>query len=97
MKVKRMGITEILKRIWLFSANRVKNNFESVSKQPNRLIVELSSSLWHIIVNLVIDDGDLVVGQVEHDQGLDLIELGVRYGTDTVTVQVQVFQSALNL
>ena len=92
-----MGIREILKRIWLFSANRVKNNFESVSKQPNRLIVELSSSLWHIIVNLVIDDGDLVVGQVEHDQGLDLIELGVRYGTDTVTVQVQVFQSALNL
>ena len=92
-----MGITEILRRIRLFSANRVKKNFESVSKQPNRLIVELSSSLWHIIVNLVIDDGDLVVGQVEHDQGLDLIELGVRYGTDTVTVQVQVFQSALNL
>ena len=92
-----MGITEILRRIWLFSANKIKNNFESVSKQPNRLIVELSSSLWHIIVNLVIDDGDLVVGQVEHDQGLDLIELGVRYGTDTVTVQVQVFQSALNL
>ena len=46
---------------------------------------------------LVVDDGDLVVGQVEHDQGLDLIELGVRYGTDTVTVQVQMFQSALNL
>ena len=35
---------------------------------------------------LVVDDGDLVVGQVKHDQGLDLIELGVRYGTDTVTV-----------
>ena len=86
MKVKRVGIPKFLRRIRLFSANRVKNNFESVSKQPNRLIVELSSSLWHIIVNLVIDDGDLVVGQVEHDQGLDLIELGVRYGTDTVTV-----------
>ena len=48
--------------------------------------MELNLSLWHIIVNLVVDDGDLVVGQVEHDQGLDLIELGVRYGTDTVTV-----------
>ena len=31
MKVKRMGITEILTRIWLFS--------ESYSKQPTRLII----------------------------------------------------------
>ena len=44
MKVKRMGITEILKRIWLFSANKIKSS-ESFSKQPTQLIVELNSSL----------------------------------------------------
>ena len=33
MKVKRMGITEILRRIWLFSANKIK------SKQPTQLII----------------------------------------------------------
>ena len=52
MKVKRMGITEILKRIWLFSANKIKNS-ESGSKQPIQLIVELKSSLWHIIVTFI--------------------------------------------
>ena len=52
MKVKRMGITEILKRIWLFSANKIKNS-ESGSKQPTQLIVELISSLRHIIVTIV--------------------------------------------
>ena len=31
MKVKRMGITEILKRIWLISANKIKSS-ESFSK-----------------------------------------------------------------
>ena len=49
MKVKRMGLTEILRRIWLFSANKIKSS-ESVSKQPTQLIVELNSSLRHIIV-----------------------------------------------
>jgi len=44
MKVKRMGITEILRRIWLFSANKIKSS-ESVSKQPSQLIFELNSSL----------------------------------------------------
>ena len=53
MKVKRMGITEILRRIWLFSANKIKSP-ESGSKQPNQLIVQLSSSLWHIIVTLIL-------------------------------------------
>jgi hypothetical protein len=38
MKVKRMGITEILRRIWLFSANKIKSS-ESVSKQPTQLII----------------------------------------------------------
>ena len=49
MKVKRMGISEILRRIWLFSANKMKSS-ESFSKQPTQLIVELNSSLRHIIV-----------------------------------------------
>ena len=38
MKVKRMGITEILRRVWLFSANKIKSS-ESMSKQPTQLIV----------------------------------------------------------
>ena len=49
MKFKRMGITEILRRIWLFSVNKIKSS-ESFSKQPTQLIVELKSSLRHIIV-----------------------------------------------
>ena len=49
MKVKRIGIKEILRRIWLFSATKIKCS-ESDSKQPTQLIVELNSSLRHIIV-----------------------------------------------
>ena len=37
MKVKRMGITEILRRIWLFSAYKIKSS-ECFSKQPIQLI-----------------------------------------------------------
>jgi hypothetical protein len=48
MKVKRMGIAEILRRIWLFSANNIKSS-EYLSKQPTQLIVELNSSLRQII------------------------------------------------
>ena len=44
-----MGITEILRRIWLFSANKKKST-ESFSKQPTHIIVDLNSSLRHIIV-----------------------------------------------
>ena len=47
--MKRMGITEILRRVWLFSANKIKSS-ESGSKQPTQLTVELNSSLRHIIV-----------------------------------------------
>ena len=43
MKVKRMGITEILRRIWIFSANKIKSS-ESFNKQPTQVIVELNSS-----------------------------------------------------
>ena len=49
MKVKRMEITEILRRLWLFSANKTINS-ESLSKQPTQLIFELNLTLWHIIV-----------------------------------------------
>ena len=41
MQVKRMGITEILRRIWLFSANTTKSS-ESFSKQPTQFIVKLN-------------------------------------------------------
>ena len=49
MKVRRMGITEIL----LFSADKIKSS-ESGSKQPTQLIVGLNSSLQHIIVTLAL-------------------------------------------
>ena len=48
-----MGITEILRRVWLFSANKIKSS-ETFSKQPTQLIVELNSSLRHIIVPKVL-------------------------------------------
>jgi hypothetical protein len=35
MEVKRMGITDILRKIWLFSANKIK----SAGKQPTQLII----------------------------------------------------------
>ena len=44
-----MGIPEILRRIWLPFANKTKK-FESFSKQPTQLIIELNSSLRHIVV-----------------------------------------------
>ena len=47
-----MGITEILRRIWLFSENKIKSS-ESFSKQPAQLIVKLNSSLRHITVTYV--------------------------------------------
>ena len=46
---KRMGLAESLRRIWLFSANKIKSS-DSGSKQPTQLIIELNSSLRHIIV-----------------------------------------------
>ena len=52
MKLKRMGITEILKRIWILYANKIKSS-DSFSKQPTQLIIELNSSLRHIIVTIV--------------------------------------------
>ena len=39
-----MGITEILRRIWLFSANKIKKNSEPLGN------IQLNSSLQHIIV-----------------------------------------------
>jgi len=34
MKLKRMGIIEMLRRIWLFSANKIKSS-KSVSEKTN--------------------------------------------------------------
>ena len=51
MKVNRVGITEILRWIWLFSANKIKSS-ESFSKQPTQLIVKQNSSLRHIIFTI---------------------------------------------
>ena len=56
----RMGITEILRRIWLFSSNKMKSS-ESFSKQPTKLIVELNSSSRHIIVTYDFDSKILSV------------------------------------
>ena len=53
MKVKRMGITETLRRNWLFSANKIKSS-EYFSKQPIQLTVKVNSSLRHIIVTHAI-------------------------------------------
>ena len=47
MNAKRMGITEILRSIWLFSANKIKIS-QFFSKQPTPLIAELNSSLRQI-------------------------------------------------
>ena len=50
MKVKRKGITENLRRIWLFSADKIKSS-ESFNKQPTQLNVELNFSLGNIIID----------------------------------------------
>ena len=55
MKVQKMRITEILKRILLFSASKIKSS-ESLSKQPTQLIVELISSLRQIIDSKLRND-----------------------------------------
>ena len=47
-----MGITEILRRILLFSANKIKSA-ESIRKQPTQLSAQLNSSWWHIFVTYV--------------------------------------------
>ena len=46
MKVKRLGMKEILKRIWLISADKIKAS-ESVCKQLSQLKL---NSTHHIIV-----------------------------------------------
>ena len=54
-----MGLTEILRRILLFSANKIKSS-EFFSKQPSQLIIKLNSSLLQIIdalgqIDLLVD------------------------------------------
>ena len=53
MLTKRMVITKLLRRIWLFSANKIKS-FESGSKQPTPLFVELNLSLRHKFVTFAL-------------------------------------------
>jgi hypothetical protein len=48
-----MEITEILRKIWLFSENKKKSS-ESFIKQPTQLIIELNSSLRYIFVTLLL-------------------------------------------
>ena len=48
-------ITEILRRLWPISANKIKSS-ESGSKQPTQLVVELNSSLRHIIATIVVSE-----------------------------------------
>ena len=62
MKVKRMGITEILRRIWLFSANKIKSS-ESFSKQPTQLILLkiyvipiLLTFMYLVALNLLVNN-----------------------------------------
>ena len=57
MKVKRMGIREILRRIWLFTANKIKKISESFSEQPTQLIARptqliIAADNWLIRVRL---------------------------------------------
>ena len=47
-KVKRMGITESLRRIWQFSSNKT-NSSESFSRQPIQLIAKLNLLMGPII------------------------------------------------
>ena len=51
MKVKRMGIREILRRIWLFSANKIKSS-ESISKQATQLIIAADDGLLYAIAQM---------------------------------------------
>ena len=69
MKVKRVGITEILRRIWLFSANKIKSS-ESFSKQSTQLIFKLNSSLRHIIVTFTFIE---YLSRPDHNSILKLI------------------------
>ena len=54
--MKQNGNSRNFERIWLFSADKIKSP-ESFSKQPTQLILELNSSLRHIIVKY----GDMIL------------------------------------
>ena len=53
MKIKRVGIKEFLRRIWLISADKTKTS-ESVCKQSSHLKLELNSLLRQIIPTVVL-------------------------------------------
>ena len=58
MKVNGMRIKEILKRIWLLSANKIKPS-ESICKQSSqvKLEIELNMSFWQIITAIYCRHG----------------------------------------
>ena len=70
MKVKRIEITEILRSIWLFSANKIKSS-ESVSKQPTnsthcRTQLIIGAEIRHIgQINVTIEYYFIQRSQVE--------------------------------
>ena len=91
-----MGITEISRRIWLFSANKIKSS-ESFSKQQTQLIVKLNSSLRHIIVTHILFVAavaqninwcfDMEVPNEETFEGLDLKSLDIDQVRDYVSCE----------
>ena len=53
IKAKRMGIKEILRRIWLISTNKIKAS-ESICKQSGQVKLKHKSSLLQIIVTFML-------------------------------------------
>ena len=49
-----MGVTEILRRIWLFSENKIKSS-ESFSEQPTQLIIAAHNC--HKVLSLTVKYG----------------------------------------
>ena len=65
-----MGITEILRRIWLFSANKIKSS-ESFSKQPNQLIIVAHNCHTS---STSIDGSIMMFEENVHQRGLTLAD-----------------------
>ena len=63
MKVKRLGITEILRSIWLFSANKIKSS-KSGSKQPTQLIIAAHNCHTNWIYNARVQKFELTCCKV---------------------------------
>ena len=72
MKIERMGITEILSRVWLFSANKIKSS-ESFSKQPTQLIIAADN--WLIRLTKIFDNNfSAIFGQLSNCHYTDKVK-----------------------